>query len=136
MIEDLKQLIDCSTFPTVQKRNLNRFVDKSVEYNNKFKNLIYLIGATNKRDDIFPDEIILSTDDVVIYTVEENSKDKNTIECPYRFIYKVENNWKTSNVICPDFQICYLSYLQEKHLGQSSDFVYFVNKMLSKNENL
>lgn len=126
MIEDLKNLIDNSALPTIQKRNFNRFIDNSYAENQKQKEVTVLICSTDKSVKLVS-EIVLLENDIVIYKDGDNY---------YRFIFKVGDIWKTSNTICPNFQLCYLSYLQEKHLGQSSEFVYFVTKMLSKNENL
>jgi len=135
MIENLKQLIELSDISSFSKKSMKRFVDFAHEKNNKEKEIFELISTTASISTLLIEQIILLTDEVIVYKVEQNSKDKSSVEAPYRFIYKVDETWKTSNVVCPDFQLCYLSYLQEKHIGQCSDFVYFVNKMLSKNEN-
>lgn len=76
------------------------------------------------------DEVILSANDVKIYTVSGN--DEWDIKYPYRSIYlnTKDNKWHACHTVSPTLDMAYLVYLQNKHLGANSQFVDFAIKML------
>ena len=74
-------------------------------------------------------EVILSTDEVKIYTV--SGKDEWDIKYPFRSIYLTKTGiWARINTVSPTFDLAFLVYLQYKHLGLNSQFVDFAMKML------
>jgi hypothetical protein len=74
-------------------------------------------------------EVILSTDEVKIYTVKG---DHNwDVKYPFRIIYKNKQCvWVRCDTVSPSFDIAMLVYLQWKYIGRNTDFVNFTMKML------
>ena len=74
-------------------------------------------------------EVILSTDEVKIYTVI--GKSEWDILYPFRSIYlNKKGNWERINTVSPNFDLAFLTYLQYKYIGSNSQFVDFAMKML------
>lgn len=125
--EKLFDLISNSELPNIQKSALKGFVLRSQdneEEENKDRLLIGQVANENKLS-----RIILSTDEVKIYTISGN--DEWDIKYPYRIIYLDSNKtWKRNNTLCSDLDTAYLSYLGTKYLGLNTQFVDFAMKML------
>lgn len=78
-------------------------------------------------------EIILSNDEVKIYTVY--GKDDWDINYPYRSIFlNSKSVWERTNMVSKNLDQAYLVYLEKKHLGNNSQFVDFAIKMLEINQ--
>ena len=74
-------------------------------------------------------EVILSTDEVIIYTV--NGKDEWDIKYPFRSIYKnKDGKWIRVDTVSPTFDTAFVYYLEYKYLGLNSRFTDFALKML------
>lgn len=125
--EKIKELINNSEMPNIQKNVLNGFIDRAKEQQEKKLQDRYLIKKVANEKKL--SEVILSTDEVKIYTVSGN--DEWDIKYPFRSIYLRENGtWERTNTVSPNLDLAYLVYLQYKHLGLNSQFVDFAVKML------
>ena len=87
-----------------------------------------LISQVAKEDKDKLLEVVLSTDEVKVYTV--SGKDEWDIKYPFRSIYAEKGTWKRSSTVSPTFDIALIVYLQNKYLGLNSQFVEFAMKML------
>jgi hypothetical protein len=126
-IETLKELLTQSELPPMQKSALNGFLERAKQDREKHNVDINLIHAVSNNKNIH--EIVLSNDDVKIYTVY-GTEEWDT-KYPYRSIYLSKKGvWQRSTTVSPSFDIAFLVYLQYKHLGDNSQFVDFAMKML------
>jgi len=128
-IQKLEELIENSDFNRVSKNILIGFLDGANQERIKRSEDRELIekvyGLKNLSD------IVLSNDDVKIFTVSQHSKDQWDKVYPFRSIYKDKNQcWQRTNTVSPTFDVAYLVYLQNKQLGLNSQFVDFAIKML------
>ena len=73
-------------------------------------------------------EVVLSTDEVKIYTIRGN--DKWDVKYPFRSIYLKDGKWIRSHVVSPSLDVAFLVYLGEKYQGGNSQFTDFALKML------
>ncbi len=74
-------------------------------------------------------EILLSNDEVKIYSVY--GKDEWDVKYPVRSIFLNKKGvWERSGTVSPNFDVAFLIYLENKHLGANSKFVDFALKML------
>lgn len=125
--EKIIELVDNSEFPQIQKNLMKGFIDRAKEEKEekqKDRQLIEQVANEKKLA-----EIVLSTDEVKIYTVIV--KDEWEAKYPFRSIYVDENgNWRRTHIISPTFDVAFLVYLQYKHLGDNSQFADFAMKML------
>ena len=77
------------------------------------------------------DEVVLSNDDVKIYTVRPKEKDDWDTKYPYKSIFKnKKGKWERSCIVSPSLDTAYLAYLESKYLGNNSKFTDFAIKML------
>lgn len=75
-------------------------------------------------------EILLSNEDVKIFKVY--GRDEWDIKYPYRSIFRVgEDNWRLIHTVASSFDIAFLYYLENRHLGSNSNFTQFATKMLN-----
>ena len=125
--EKLKDFVNNSELSILQKNLLNGFIDRAKdEQQRKREDRMLIEQVANEK---YVSEIILSTDDVKIYTISGN--DDWAIKYPYRSIYLNKNGaWARSNTVSPNLDLAYLVYLQNRHLGLNSQFVDFAMKML------
>lgn len=126
-MEKLKHLISNSDLSELQKLSLIGFVERAKEDNKKSQEDRQLIEQVANVKNL--SEVVLSTDEVKIYTVR--GKDEWDIESPYRSIFlDKKGTWSRSCTVSPTFDIAFLVYLQNKYIGENSDFVDFAMKML------
>lgn len=123
--EKIKDLINCSELPQLQKNVMNGFVDRAKEQEEKKREERELISSICTKS---IEDVIFSSDDVKIFTIR--GKDDWDKEYPYRSIFLKDGKWITTNVVSPNFDLAFLVYLQHKHLGYNSQFVDFAMKML------
>jgi hypothetical protein len=125
--DKIKELVGNSELPQIQKNMLIGFINRANEEQEKKTEDREFIEEIAKEKKI--SEIILSTDEVMIYTVY--GKEDWDIKYPYRSIYKNSKGvWERSNTVSPSLDTAYLVYLEKKHLGLNSQFVDFALKML------
>lgn len=124
--EKLNDLIENSDWAPIQKTVFKGFVSRCEEDHKKELEVKELIKKVSCQENI--SEVILSTDDVKIYTITGN-KDWDK-KYPYRVIYFRDGKWHRCSTVSPNLDIAYLVYLKYKHLGGNSQFVEFVAKML------
>ena len=124
--EKSKEFVNNSELPQLQKNIMNGFIDRAKEEQERRREDRQLIEDVACERKI--SEVILSTDEVKIYTVSGKEWD---IKYPFRIIYKSkEGTWVRCNTASPNIDTAYLVYLQYKHLGLNSQFVDFAMKML------
>jgi hypothetical protein len=126
-MEKLKELISKSDLPQLQKNIMNDFIDRAKDEQERNRNDRQLIEQVANEKKL--SEVILSTDEVKIYTVR--GRDEWSVKYPFRSIYVgKKGTWQRSNTFSPNLDLAYLAYLQYKHLGLNSQFVDFAMKML------
>lgn len=131
MVTDkLIQLINDNYPNQLQKNMMIGFVERAEESQDKYREDRKLIEET--ANEKYLSEILLSTDDVKIYTIHPRRKDDEwDTKYPYRSIFlNGKGNWERVNTVSPTFDVAFLVYLQYKQLGQNSQFVEFAAKML------
>ena len=122
----IKQFIDSSELPKLQKNVMNGFIDRAKESQEKRRSDVALIEEIARRKLL---EVILSTDELKIYTV--SGKDEWDIKYPFRSIYiNKKGEWDNVTTVSPTLDLAFLTYLQYKHLGLNSEFANFAMKML------
>lgn len=116
--------IDCNQ---LQKNVMNGFIDRAAEdHNQRIKDRTLIEQVANEKK---LSQIVLSNEDVIIYTVSGN--DEWDVKYPYRSIFlNKKGDWERSNTVSPSFDTAFLVYLEKKHLGFNSQFVDFAAKML------
>jgi hypothetical protein len=125
--EQLKELVNESEFPQLQKELMNGFIDRAKAAQEKMREDRQLIKEVAYEKKL--SEVVLSTDEVKIYTV--SGTDEWDVKYPFRSIYLTKNNaWRKSNTVSPNLDLAFLVYLQYKHLGLNSQFTDFAMKML------
>lgn len=116
-----------SELPQLQKNAMNGLIDRAKaeqERKREDRRLIEQVANEKKLS-----EIILSTDEVKIYTVI--GKGEWDVKYPFRSIYLGrKGTWENTNTVSPTLDSAFLVYLQYKHLGSNSQFVDFAMKML------
>ena len=131
IIDKLKHLCaEDKTLTKVHKIIIDAFIDRADEQETSRIKTQQLIESIAHEKHIL--DIVLSTDDVKIYTV--GGKDEWEIKYPYRCIILDKNGkWKRCSTVSPTFDIALLVYLQNKHIGENSQFADFAIKMLNIN---
>jgi hypothetical protein len=124
--EKLTELVGNSDLPTIQKRMLNGFIERSKQDEEKRQEDRLLIEQVARIKNL--SEVIISADDVKIYSVRGN--DEWDIKYPYRSILMKDGKWVCSNIVCPTVDTAYLVYLGCKYLGYNNEFSDFAIKML------
>lgn len=127
--EIIKEFVNNSELPQLQKNVMNGFIDRAKDEQERKREDRQLIEQVANEKKL--SEVILSTDEVKIYTVR--GEDEWDIEYPYRSIYLSKKGtweWERTNTVSPTFDLAFLVYLQYKHLGSNSQFVDFAMKML------
>lgn len=126
-IEKIKEFVNNSELPQLQKNLLNGFIERAKEEQERKREDRKLIEQVANEKKLL--EVILSTDEVKIYTV--TGKDEWDVKYPFRSIYLgKKGTWERSNTVSPNLDLAYLVYLQYKYLGLNSQFVDFAMKML------
>lgn len=127
--EKLKELITNSDSSQAYKNIIIGFIDRATENDSlkrEDRKLIEEVGSVKHLD-----EVVLSNDDVKIYTVYPKGKDDWETKYPYRSIFKNKNGkWERSNTVSPSLDTAYIVYLENKYLGYNSRFSEFAIKML------
>jgi len=127
--EKLKELITNSDSNQVRKNIMIGFIDRATENDSlkrEDRKLIEEVGSVKHLD-----EVVLSNDDVKIYTVRPKGNDDWDTKYPYRSIFKNKNGkWERTCTVSPSFDLAYLTYLEKKYLGLNSQFTDFAIKML------
>lgn len=124
-IKDAINSIDCNQ---MQKNVMKGFIDRASEdHNERIKDRTLIEDVAREKKLL---EVIVSNDDVKIYTV--SGKEEWDVKYPYRSIFKDHKSgkWLTSNTVSPNLEVAYLVYLEKKYLGFNSQFVPFAAKML------
>ena len=125
--EKIKEFVNNSELPQLQKNVMNGFIDrakKEQQRKNEDRQLIEQVANEKKLS-----EIVLSTDEVMIYTVR--GKRESDINYPFRIIYISKKGiWERIAIASPTFDLAFLIYLQYKYLGVNSQFADFAIKML------
>jgi hypothetical protein len=124
--DKIKELIQASELPNILKLKSCGFIDYASEQREKELQDIKLITDVSGVKSV--SEIVLSFEDVKIYTV--NGKDKWDIKYPYRIIYKQNDVWLSCNIVSPNLDTAMLYYLEHKYLGLNGHFVGFATRML------
>ena len=125
--EKIKEFVNNSELPQLQKNVINGFIDRAKDEQERKREDRQLIEQVANEKKL--SEVILSTDEVKIYTV--SGKDEWDIKYPFRSIYlSKKGTWERTNTVSPNFDLAFLVYLQYKHLGLNSQFVDFAMKML------
>lgn len=127
--EKLKELITNSDSNQLQKNIMIGFIERAKEKESlrvEDRKIIEEVGNVKHLD-----EVVLSNDDVKIYTVRPKEKDDWDTKYPYRSIFKNKNGkWERTCTVSPSFDLAYLTYLEKKYLGINSQFTDFAIKML------
>lgn len=111
----------------MQKGLLTGFVMRSEERENAMQEDRKLVEAVANEKNV--DEIILSTDEVKIYTVR--GKEEWQIKYPFRSIYKdAKGNWVRCGTVSPNLDVATLVYLSNKYSGANGQFADYAIKML------
>lgn len=130
IFEKIKEIAINSDLPPQQKNVINGFIDRAKDEQERERYDRQLIEQVANEKKL--SEVILSTDEVKIYTI--SGKDEWDIKYPFRSIYLSKNGtWERTNAVSPTFDLALLVYLQYKHLGANSQFVDFATKMLEIN---
>jgi hypothetical protein len=125
-IEKLKELVSNGDLKPIQKNVTLGFIERAKdaeERRQKDRTLIEQV-ANEKR----LSEVIISTDEVKIYTV--GGADEWSVKCPYRSIFLRDGRWMRSDTVSPTLEIAMLVYLEKKHDGDNSQFTSFAMRML------
>lgn len=125
--DKILELIDNSDLNQLQKNVSKAFIMRAEEDNKIIEEDRLLIEqvANEKR----LSQIILSTDEVKIYTVY--GKDEWDIKYPFRSIYLDKDKvWRKLSTVSPTLDIAFLVYLERKYLSENSRFTDFALKML------
>lgn len=131
--EKIKELINNSEFSQIHKNVFNGFIDRAKDEQDRKQEDRKLIEQVANEKKL--SEVILSTDEVKVYTV--SGKDEWDVKYPYRSIYlSKKGTWERSNTVSPNLDLAFLIYLQYKHLGLNSQFVDFSMKMLEIPNNI
>lgn len=125
--EELKEIIKHSDMSNIQKDVtidiISRF--KQIEDKRASDRLLIEQVANEKK----LEEILYSSDEVKIYSIIGNNN--WDIKYPIRIIFlNKKGTWERSNTVSPNFEIAFLIYMENKHLGYNSQFVNFALKML------
>lgn len=128
-IQTIIDLVHGSSLIQFRKNKWIKFLqDAAAKYEQHQEN-IKLIEGLDKYETV--KEIILSKEDVIIYTVVEKADDDWNIKNPFRCVYiNSYGTWTRCDRVCDSFDSMYMHYLQYKHVGANSDFAYLVMKML------
>jgi hypothetical protein len=125
--EKIKEFVNNSELPQLQKNVMNGFIDRAKDEQERKQEDRQLIGQVANEKEL--SEVILSTDEVKIYTI--NGKDEWDVKYPFRSIYlSKKGTWEMTDIVSQNLDLAYLVYLQYKHLGLNSQFVDFAMKML------
>lgn len=123
----LKELITNSNVDRLLKLSMLGFVTRAAadeKLNREAREMVIEIGREKKINDI-----VLSSDDLIIYTVYGDGEWEK--KYPYRSIFKDEKGiWRQCSTVSQSFDLAFLVYLQNKYLGDNSQFVDFAAKML------
>lgn len=125
--EKIKEFVNNSELSQLQKNVMVGFIDRTNQEEQKKREdrkLIEQVACEKKLS-----EIMLSTDEVKIYTVY--GKDEWEIKYPFRSIFLSKMGvWERNVVVAPSFDVALLIYLERKYLGDNSQFAKFASKML------
>lgn len=123
-LNDLVHDAECSK---LQKAMMTGFIERAKNDETKNQEDRALIEQVANEKKLL--RVIFSTDEVKIYTI--TGKQEWDIKYPYRSIYLGKNGtWQRTSIVSPNFDLAFLAYMQNKHLGQNSQFLDFVVKML------
>ena len=122
----LEDLINGSDMNQLQKNVSLGFVSRAKEGEEQRRDLKKLVEEITKVKNL--DAIVLSIDEVIIYTVR-NGSEWDT-KYPFRSIYFDGEKWQRVNTVSPSLDVAFLCYLEYKYLNANSRFTDFALKML------
>lgn len=126
--EKIIELIKNCDEDSLQKNMMISFIDRANNDNDLKSADRLLIEETGVKN---LNKVVLSTDEVKIFTVISNNNDEWDTKYPYRSIFLNKNGvWLRNYTVSPSLDLAYLSYLEKKHLGDNKQFVDFAIKML------
>jgi len=127
LLENIVGLVDSSDYSQTQKNIMKGFVLRAEDKESNSSSDRELIQKISINEKV--SEVLLSNDDVKIYTIQ--GRDDFDIKYPYRIIFiNSDGNWERCITASPNLDVVFLVYLQVKHLGHNSQFSDFSMKML------
>jgi len=128
-IKPLLEIVENSSLVKMQKLVIKSFIENASndeEDRHRDRQLVENIGNVKNLD-----EILLSNEDVIIYTVRAKGKDDWDTKYPYRSIFRNNKGlWERCSTVSPSFDLAFIVYLEYKYLGGNSRFTDFAVKML------
>lgn len=126
--DKLEELIDNSDLNKLQKNVTKGFILRAKDNEEKRQEDRDLIEQVANVKNLA--EVVLSTDEVKIYTVFR-MKDVGNEKYPFRAIYLDKDRvWRRVNTVSPNLDTAYIVYLEYKYLDANSRFTDFALKML------
>jgi len=134
-LEKLNELVDNSELNQLQKTITKGFLSRANDYELERSEKRDLIETTY--GDVAIDEIVLATDEVIIFKIMPRKRDAHEWDTkyPFRSILLKNGKWKRVNTVSPSLDTAFLCYLESKYLGSNSNFTEFALKMLEININ-
>jgi len=129
-LKSAKELVQSSDWSENKKLLINNAIDRAIDNVVKVNTDGDFIKSLIDKS-ICIDKIILSTDDVKIFTVVNDSE--WNAKWPYRFVYfsKYDNEWVSGHEQYANLEDAFLAFLEQKHLQTfNSSFVVFAKRML------
>lgn len=125
----LEDLINSSDMNQLHKNVSLGFVSRAKEAEEDRRKLRDLVKEVASEKNL--DEIVLSTDEVIIYTIRpRRAVDEWDTKYPFRSIYFDGEKWRRVHVVSASLDQAMLTYLGEKYQGGNSQFADFALKML------
>lgn len=125
--ENLDKLISESDLSSTVKSVLTGYIGRAKAVQEKLSSDKELIATVARVKNV--SEVLISTDEVIIYTVTPSGDEWNT-KYPFRSIYKKDDRWLSCSIVSPTLDTAFLCYLSRKHIGEGSQFHDFAIKML------
>jgi hypothetical protein len=127
MMDKLLDLVIGSDLPQLQKNMLLGFISRAKDDEIRKREQRVLVEQVASEKKV--SDIILATDEVIIYTV--SGAGEWELKYPFRSIFvNARGAWERCETVSPSLDLAYLVFLQKKHLGSNSQFVDFAMKML------
>jgi hypothetical protein len=125
----LEDLINSSDMSQLHKNVSLGFVARAKENEEGRRKIRDLVEEIANEKNL--DEIILSTEEVIIYTIRPRIKgDEWDMKYPFRSIYFNGEKWCRVHIVSSSLDEAMLTYLGEKYQGGNSQFAGFALKML------
>jgi hypothetical protein len=129
-LDTLNELVDNSELGQLQKNITKGFLARANDYE---------LERAEKRDliekiygNVAIDEIVLATDEVIIFKTLFRKRDGHEWDTkyPFRSILLKNGKWERNSTVSPSLDTAFLCYLEGKYLGGNSNFTEFAMKML------